>query len=131
MSMEKTIANMFEKKSWAVVGATQNPSKFGNKIFKKLQRNGYDVTPINPVYDNVEGVKTFESLSAMSEKPECVNVVVSPERAMKALEEAIDLGVKYVWFQPGAFDEKIIEKAESAGVEIVYHACVLVELDKI
>ena len=131
MSMEKIIAEMFEKKSWAVVGATQNPSKFGNKIFKKLQRNGYDVAPINPVYDDVEGVATFENLSAMSEKPECVNVVVSPERAMNALNEAIELGIKYIWFQPGAFNEEIIERAETAGVNIVYHACVLVELDKI
>ena len=130
MSMEKIIAEMFEKKTWAVVGATQNPSKFGNKIFKKLQRFGYQVTPINPVYDDVEGVKTFENLSAMDEKPECVNVVVGPERAMKALEEAIELGIKYVWFQPGAFDNAIIDRAEEAGVNIVYHACVLVELDK-
>jgi len=130
MSMEKTIAEMFEKKSWAVVGATQNPSKFGNKIFKKLQRNGYDVAPINPMYDDIEGVNTFASLSDMPEKPECVNVVVSPERAMKVLEEAIELGIKYVWFQPGAFDEAIIERGEVAGVNLVYHACVLVELDK-
>jgi len=128
--MEKTIAEMFEKKSWAVVGATQNPSKFGNKIFKKLQRNGYDVAPINPMYDDIEGVNTFASLSDMPEKPECVNVVVSPERAMKVLEEAIELGIKYVWFQPGAFDEAIIERGEVAGVNLVYHACVLVELDK-
>ena len=131
MSMEKIIAEMFEKKSWAVVGATQNPSKFGNKIFKKLQRNGYDVAPINPVYDDVEGVNTFKSLSDMPEKPECVNIVVSPERALNALEEAIKLGIKYVWFQPGAFNEDIIERAEVAGVNVVYHACVLVELDKI
>lgn len=130
MSMEKIISDMLEKKSWAVVGATQNPSKFGNRIFKKLQRYGYDVTPINPVYSDVEGVKTFASLSEMPEKPECVNVVVAPERAMTALEEAIDLGIEYVWFQPGAFNEDIIERAESAGVKIVYHACVLVELDK-
>ncbi len=130
MSMEKIIAEMFEKKSWAVVGATQNPSKFGNKIFKKLQRNGYDVTPINPMYDDVEGVKTFESLSDMTEKPECVNIVVSPDRAMEALNQAIELGIKYVWFQPGAFNNEIVEHGEAAGVNIVYHACVLVELDK-
>lgn len=129
--MEKIIAEMLDKKSWAVVGATQNPAKFGNKIFKKLQGNGYAVAPINPVYDSVEGVATFKSLKDMPEKPECVNVVVSPERAAQALEEAIELGIEYVWFQPGAFDLDIIERAEEAGVKIVYHACVLVELDKL
>ncbi len=128
--MEKIISEMLNKKSWAVVGATQNPSKFGNKIFKKLDGRGYSVTPINPVYDEVEGVKTYASLKDMPEKPECVNVVVSPDRAAAALEEAIELGIEYVWFQPGAFNLDIIERAEEAGVKIVYHACVLVELDK-
>ncbi len=50
---------------------------------------------------------------------------------MNALNEAIELGIKYIWFQPGAFNEDIIERAEAANVNIVYHACVLVELDKI
>lgn len=128
--MDLLMEEMLSLKKWAVVGATQNPNKFGNRIYKKLHGNGYDVTPINPVYDTVEGVKCLDSLKDMPELPECVSVVVGPERALKLVEEAIELGVDRLWFQPGTFDEKVLELAESNGLNIVYYNCVLVELDK-
>ena len=128
--MEKIIASMLEKKNWVVVGANPNPEKYGNKIYNKLLKFGYNVIPVNPVYDEVEGVKTSASLKDVKEPFDCVNVVVSPKRAMVVVKDAIELGVKYIWFQPGAFDGDVIDYAESNGLEVVFHACVLVELDK-
>jgi len=128
--MEKIIANMLEKKNWVVVGAHPNPEKYGNKIYKKLLKFGYNVIAVNPVYEEVEGVKTIPSLKDIKEPFDCVNVVVSPKRAMVVVKEAIELGVKYIWFQPGAFDGEVIDYAENNGLEVVFHACVLVELDK-
>ena len=128
--MEKLIKAMLEKKNWVVVGAHPNPEKYGNKIVKKLQVNGYQVVPVNPMYEEVEGVKTVASLKEVKEPVDCINVVVSPKRAMVVVKEAIDMGIKYIWFQPGAFNEEVIDYAESNGLHVVFHACVLVELDK-
>ncbi len=128
--MHQIIEEMLDKKTWAVVGATQNPSKYGNKIFKRLQRHGYEVTPINPVYDDVEGVATAASLEDMETPPECVNVVVSPERAKVVVEQTAALGIEYIWFQPGSIDDEVIELAEGKGLKVVYHNCVLVELGR-
>lgn len=128
--MEKTIEAMLELKNWAVVGAHPNPEKFGNKIYNKLNDHGYTVTPVNPVYEEVEGVKTVKSLMDVKGDIDCVNVVVSPKRAMQVVKDTIELGIKYIWFQPGAFNEEVIDFAEGAGLEVVFHACVLVELDK-
>lgn len=128
--MEKLISTMLEKKNWVVVGAHPNPEKFGNKIVKKLQAHDYKVIPVNPVYEVVEGMKTSASLKDVNEPFECINVVVSPKRAMVVVKDAIEMGIKYIWFQPGAFNEEVIDYAESNGLEVVFHACVLVELDK-
>lgn len=128
--MEKIIASMLEKKNWVVVGAHPSPEKYGNKIYKKLLKFGYNVIPVNPVYEEVEGVQTMASLKDIKTSFDCVNVVVSPKRAMVVVKEAIELGIKYIWFQPGAFDEAVIDYAENNGLEVVFHACVLVELDK-
>ncbi|MBN2898336.1 MAG: CoA-binding protein [Clostridia bacterium] len=127
--MDLLMDEMLSLKKWAVVGATSNPDKFGNKIYMKLKRQGYDVTPINPVYDEVDGDVCFNSLKDMPEIPECVSVVVSPKRAIVTVEEAIELGIKRLWFQPGTFDEEILDLAENNGIEIVYYNCVLVEMD--
>jgi len=128
--MEKTIKKMLEMKHWVVVGAHPKPEKFGNKIFNKLRKFDYDVTPVNPVYEEVEGIKTVPSLLDVKTPIDCINVVVSPKRAMQVVKDAIALNIKYIWFQPGAFDEEVIDFAESNGLEVVFHACVLVELDR-
>lgn len=128
--MQKIIEKMLDKKVWAVVGATQNSSKFGNKIVKKLKEFGYDVYPVNPVYDEVEGLKCYKSLTDLPLKPDCVSVVVGPDKATAAVKEAKSLSIDHMWFQPGAFSEKTIDLAEELELKIVYYNCVLVELDK-
>lgn len=128
--MEKIIQTMLAEKDWALVGAHPNADKYGYKIFKKLLDHDYDVKAVNPVYDNIDGIKTYKSLKDIKTPITCVNVVVNPERALAVVKEAIDLGIQYIWFQPGAFNEAVIDYAENAGLHVVYHACVLVELDK-
>lgn len=128
--MDLLMEEMLSLKKWAVVGATQNPEKFGNKIYKKLHSRGYEVTPINPVYDTIEGVKCLNSLKDMIELPDCVNIVVGPKRSIEVVKDAIELGIKRVWFQPGTFTEEVLDLAENNGLEVVFYNCVLVELDK-
>ncbi len=128
--MDLLMKEMLSLKKWAVVGATQNPNKFGNRIYNKLLTHGYEVTPINPVYDTVEGVKCLDSLKDMNELPECVSIVVGPERSIEVVKDAIELGIKRLWFQPGTFNEEVLDLAEKNGLEVVFYNCVLVELDK-
>ena len=95
---------MLEKKVWAVIGANQNPEKFGWKIYKRLKDKGYEVYPLNPAYETIDGDICYKSLSSMPKVPEVINMVVAPERGKPYIEEAAKLGVKYLWFQPGTFD---------------------------
>lgn len=130
MEMEAMIKMMLDKKVWAVVGATPNPEKFGYKIFKKLKKFGYEVYPVNPGYSDIEGETCYKDLASIPVKVDCVDVVVAPERAKNTLEEAINLKIDNIWFQPGTFTPELIDQAEVAGLNTVYYNCVLVELDK-
>lgn len=125
------IKSMLDKKVWAVVGATDNETKFGNKIYKKLKRFGYEVYPVNPMYKTVDGDVCYENLSALPKKVDCIDVVVSPDRSKVVLAEAIELGLENIWFQPGTFTPEIVEASEVAGLNTVYLNCVLVELDQL
>ncbi|MDD4316276.1 MAG: CoA-binding protein [Clostridia bacterium] len=116
---------MLTKNVWAVVGANQNPEKYGNKIYKALKSSGFEVYAVNPVYDSVEGDVCYASLSALPRLPDVINIVVSPDRALSTLTEASSLGIKYIWFQPGTHDEKTDAKVKELGLEAVY-ACALV-----
>ncbi|MCQ1528895.1 CoA-binding protein [Lutispora saccharofermentans] len=116
---------MLEKKVWAVIGANQNPEKFGWKIYKRLKDKGYEVYPLNPAYETIDGDICYKSLSSMPKVPEVINMVVAPERGKPYIEEAAKLGVKYLWFQPGTFDKEILALVKELGMEAL-QACVLV-----
>jgi predicted CoA-binding protein len=128
--MEKLINEMLGKKRWAVVGATRNTKKYGYKIYKLLKEKNYDVIPINPVHKDIEGDLTKTDLLSIDSEIDCVSIVVSPERSEKVVDDAIKLGIKYLWFQPGTFTLEIIEKAENAGITVVFYDCILVEIGK-
>lgn len=116
---------MLEKNIWAVIGANQNRDKYGNMIYRKLKRKNYQVYAVNPMYNEIEGDKCYPDLSSLPVVPEVINFVVSPKRTIDFLKEAADLGVKYVWFQPGTHNETNLQLASDLGLQYVL-ACVLV-----
>jgi len=126
--IEKVKKEMLGKKVWAVIGATPDSKKFGYKIYKKLKDNGYTVYGINPNYESLEGDKIYSSLKDLPEKPECVDMVVNPKVTKAVLMEVEELGIEYVWFQPGTFNKDVINTAEEKNLNIVYNDCVLVAL---
>lgn len=107
---------MLGKKIWAVIGVTPDKEKFGYKIWKTLLDNNYDVYAINPKYDEIYGVKCYHSLTELPVKPEVVDFVVPPPITIKAVEEAKEIGIKYLWFQPGTWNKNVIERADSLEI---------------
>lgn len=116
--------HMLNKKVWAVIGANQDPEKYGNKIYRKLKTHGYDVYPVNPTCATVEGDPCYPDLTSLPKIPDVLNMVVSPKRGKPVLEEAARLGIKYVWLQPGTYDDELLKLAKSLGLETVQN-CVL------
>jgi uncharacterized protein len=119
---------MLDFKRWAVIGFTDDKSKYGYKIFNKLKQKGYTVYGVNPKYDEIDNIKVYNSIKDVPEKVDCISMVVNPKLSSKALDDIAQLGIKYVWFQPGTFDEDVLNKAKTLGLDIVYHECVYVDL---
>ncbi|MDD5603109.1 MAG: CoA-binding protein [Eubacteriales bacterium] len=116
---------MLAKKIWAVVGANTDPKKYGNMIYRKLKLRGYEVYAINPGYEIVDGDKCYKNLTSLPKQPEVVNMVISPKRGVPVLEEAASLGIEYIWFQPGTYNDDLLEFAGKLGLKAV-QACALV-----
>lgn len=131
MDMKKNKEDMLEKKVWAVVGVSEKKDRFGYKIWKILKEHSYTAYGVNPNYDKIEGEKIYHSLSGIPEKIEVLNMVVGPKIAMKTLDDAKEVGIKYIWFQPGSFNDNVIEKAKSMDFKILYGDCIYATLKKI
>ncbi len=110
---------------WAVVGASEDRSKFGNITLRELQQRGKQVYPVNPKATEVEGEACYPSLSALPEPVDRVLVVVPPKQGENVVKEADAAGIRYVWFQPGAESDAALAYCEAHGIEAIAGHCIL------
>lgn len=126
--LRNMINEFLSEKEIAVVGASRNPAKYGNIVFKKLKSAGYLVYPVNPRADLVDGHKAYPDLASLPVTVRAAVVVVPPEISEKIAVQAIATGFRYIWFQPGAESEKAISLLESAGISVIHGTCLLVRV---
>ncbi|MCD6525301.1 MAG: CoA-binding protein [Thermococcus sp.] len=111
----------------ALVGATKNPTKYGNIILKDLLGKGFEVLPVNPNYDEIEKLKCYKSVKELPKDIDVIVFVVPPRVGLEVAKEAVEAGFKKLWFQPGAESEEIKQFLEKAGVEYSFEKCIMVE----
>jgi predicted CoA-binding protein len=109
----------------AVVGASSNRAKFGNKAFRALQHQGYTVIPVNPNEREVEGTKTVPTVLDIPGDVDMVTVYVPPEIGIRIVEDVARKGVKELWLNPGADDDTVVNRARELGLEPIL-ACSIV-----
>jgi uncharacterized protein len=114
-----------------MVGASANPLRPSYTVFSYLRtQSDYDVTPINPTIDRIDGVRAFASLGAYARErgtPDLVDVFRKPAEALGVVREAIELGVPAIWFQYGVVNPEAIALADEAGMSVVVDRCIKVE----
>ena len=111
----------------AVVGASNDPRKYGNIIVNDLLVRGYDVIPVNPHEEEIAGLRVYRSLAEVPKPVDIVDVVTQPEVTLTILRDAEAAGVGLVWLQPGSFDAAVLAAAAAAPFRTVHDACVMVE----
>jgi predicted CoA-binding protein len=112
--------------SIAVIGASDNPAKYGAVIYRDLKARGLRVVAVNPHRTTVDGDPCYPNLSALPEAPTLLDMVVPADVGRSVLEEADQLGYKRVWFQPGSESAALLELARSRQFEFIYDACIMV-----
>ncbi|MFW5873098.1 MAG: CoA-binding protein [Bacillota bacterium] len=106
-------------KNWAVVGASDNKDKFGYKIVKVLNDSNYNVFPVNPRLEKIDGVKCYKSLNEINEEIDVVDMVVRPEIGQKVIPEIADNNIDYIWLQPGTRSDDIDELTKKYNLKVV------------
>jgi len=120
---------------FAVVGASADRSKYGNKVLRCYQQHGMPVVGVNPRASEVEGVPCHASLQlaaaapAPSPTPLAASIVAPPHAAASIVDDAVKAGVRHLWFQPGAEEPTAVAQARAHGLEVIADgSCLLVAL---
>jgi hypothetical protein len=125
--MNPAIVESFRRKTWAVVGAHEDPARFGYKIFRVLSDAGYTVYPIHPRLAEIDSCTVYRNLSSLPSVPDVVDMVVNAETGIKVFKEIADLGIKTVWMQPGTRSDEIRGFAAAHGITLI-EDCVLIRI---
>ncbi len=113
--------------SIALVGASKNPHKYGNKILKDLISKGYRVFPINKFEKEIEGLEVFKNVTDLEEIPSIINFVVPPNESRNVTNYLVSKGYDNFWYQPGAESEDISFYLKSLNKNFIDDKCIMVE----
>lgn len=114
-------------RSVALVGVSANPIRSSNFVASYLIRTDFVTYPVNPMYDEVLGMKCYASLADLPEPPDIVDVFRREDQLPGVVSEAIAVGAKVVWFQLGLRHDEAARMAIDAGLAVVQDRCLKIE----
>jgi predicted CoA-binding protein len=112
-------------KTVAVIGASADRAKYGNKALRAYERQGYRVIAINPNEAEVEGHRTYRSVLDVTEPIDMATVYVPPAIGVLILDEIAKKGIPEVWLNPGADEPEVVARARELGLNTIV-ACSIV-----
>jgi uncharacterized protein len=112
-------------KTVAVIGASKDRNKFGNKAVRAYRQQGYAVYPVNPAQTEIEGLPAFRSVLDLPVRPEMVSVYVPPERLLPELPNIAAKGCDELWLNPGTESPEVLAEAERLGLNVIQACSIL------
>ncbi len=109
----------------AVIGASSDRSKFGNKAVRAYLHQGYTVVPIHPKETQVEGLKAYPSVRDVPGHIDLASMYVPPSVGQSLLDEIAAKGITEVWFNPGAESPAVIARARALNLTPVVACSIL------
>lgn len=109
----------------AVVGASADRRKFGNKAVRAFARQGYDVKPIHPAADRIEGLPAYPSVAAVPGPVEMVTMYVPPDVGVGLLDDIAAKRPAELWVNPGAESPELLARAEALGLHPIVACSIL------
>ena len=113
--------------SVAILGASADRAKFGNKAVRAFAQCGYTVYPINPKETQVEGFRAFSSILDVPERPRMVSVYLPPPVLLRVLPDIAQRGCDELWLNPGTESEAVVAEAARLGLHVI-QACSIVAI---
>jgi len=111
----------------AVIGASSDRSKFGNKAVRAWANQGHSVYPVNPKQDEIEGWKVFRSVADIPVDLDAVLIYLPPAITMTVLAAIADKGTNQLFLNPGSENSKVLAEAERLGLSPI-RACAIVAI---
>ncbi len=118
-------AQIASMKSVAIIGASSNRDKWGNKAVRAFLQRGYTVYPVNPTEAAVEGLKAYASIREVPVRPHTISVYIPPPRLAKILPDIAARGCDELFLNPGTESDAVLAECERLGLNAI-QACSII-----
>jgi hypothetical protein len=125
MTSKAAVADFVGQRKLAVVGVSRQGKKFGNFAFRELRSKGYELFPVHPQAETIEGERCYPSLRALPEPVDALLIVVPPAQTEQVVRDAATAGIRRVWMQQGAESPAAIKFCQENGIREVHGECIL------
>jgi predicted CoA-binding protein len=117
--MDQVEEQLRNSRTIAVVGLSDDPARDSYRVSKYMQSQGYRIIPVNPMIQESLGEKSYPNLKSVPDPIDMVDIFRRSEYVPPVVDEAIEVGVKYIWMQDGVVHPEAAARAESAGIPVV------------
>ena len=112
-------------KTVAIIGASNDRAKFGNKAVRAFLQQGYTVYPVNPKQKSIEGLTAYALIREVPVRPAMISIYVPPPVLLKLLPDIAARGCDELWLNPGTESDQVLAEAERLGLNVI-QACSIV-----
>ena len=112
-------------KTVAIIGASNDRAKFGNKAVRAFRQQGYTVFPVNPKESEIEGLSAYRSIRDVPVRPQQISVYLRPPALLNILPDIAARGCDELWLNPGTESDEVLAEAERLGLNVI-QACSIV-----
>ena len=124
---DKEIKDILTLKKIAVIGMSRHSNKAAHFVPKYLLEQGYDITPINPIAEEILGKKSYPDILSVADPIDIVDIFRPSEQVLPVVQDAIKIKPKVIWLQEGIHNLEAEELARKHGIKVVYNRCMLAE----
>jgi len=124
MTKKESINQFLAPKKLAVAGASRNTKKFGYAVFNELRQKGFDVCPVNPNADLIDGVTSYKSVMELPAGYEKLFIVTPKNETDVIIKQAAEKGIKHIWIQQMSNSPESSKIAKEHGIELIEKECI-------
>jgi predicted CoA-binding protein len=112
-------------KTAAVIGASNDRTRYGNMAVRAFRRAGYQVFPVHPTEPEIEGLKAFPSVKDIPNELDTITIYVRPAVLVKLLPEIAEKGCKDLWLNPGTVSDTVLAEVKRLGLNALQGCSIL------
>lgn len=121
----KAIEQFFDARKIAIAGVSRDPKKMGYTVYKELKEKGYQVYPINPNTDQVDGEPCFHSVTSLPLDVRNLLVITPKKQTLQVVKDALEKGIDHLWIQQTSETPEVLEYLKGKPLNLVIKECIL------